>query len=170
MKSSNKNKNCKAVTLSTIHSAKGLEWEQVYLVDLVEGIIPERETIKAEKSGQNELLEEERRLFYVGMTRAKRRVTLCTMDYYHNKRVKASRFVREAALVMEGKPPQEILQKEAEVLQSDLVAGLVVSHKTFGKGVIVSEVGNVINVRFKDGSQRSFMKDFCEQQKLIWAD
>ena len=66
MKSSYKNKHSNAVTLSTIHSAKGLEWEQVYLIDLVEGIIPEQETIKAEQSGQKELLEEERRLFYVG--------------------------------------------------------------------------------------------------------
>jgi len=69
------------------------------------------------------------------------------------------------------KPSQEImLNREAATLQSNLATGLVVSHKTFGKGVIVSEVGNVINVRFKDGSQRSFMKDICEQQKLIWAD
>jgi DNA helicase-2/ATP-dependent DNA helicase PcrA len=45
MMSSHKNKHKNAVTISTIHSAKGLEWEQVYLIDLVEGIIPERETI-----------------------------------------------------------------------------------------------------------------------------
>lgn len=168
MKSSHKNNN--AVTLSTIHSAKGLEWENVYLVDLVEGIIPEQEAIKAEKEGVKESLEEERRLFYVGMTRAKKRVTLCTMDYYHNKRVKASRFVRETALVMEGKAPQKILAKEAASLSSDLAAGLVIFHKTFGKGVITYEEGNMIKVRFQDGSQRSFMKDICEKQKLIWAD
>ncbi|MEA4902554.1 ATP-dependent helicase [Desulfitobacterium sp.] len=170
MKTSYKNKNSNAVTLTTIHSAKGLEWENVYLVDLVEGIIPEQEAIKAEKDGVKDLLEEERRLFYVGMTRAKKRVTLCTTDYYHNKRVKGSRFVRETALVMEGKSPQKIYEKEAVSLSSDLVAGLVIFHKTFGKGVITYEEGNVIKIRFQDGSQRSFMKDFCEKQKLIWTD
>ncbi|MDR3541565.1 MAG: ATP-dependent helicase [Desulfosporosinus sp.] len=169
MKSSSKNKYSNAVTLSTIHSAKGLEWEQVYLVDLVEGVIPEREAIKADQSGQKDLLEEERRLFYVGMTRAKRQLTLCSMDYQHNKRVKTSRFVREVSLVMEGKKPEEVIRTEESTLQSELVAGLVVQHKVFGEGVIAKEDGNVILVSFKDGSQRTFLKDICEKQKLIWA-
>jgi DNA helicase-2/ATP-dependent DNA helicase PcrA len=50
-----------------------------------------------------------------------------------------------------------------------LVAGLVVEHKTFGEGVIIKEDGKVILVRFKDGTQRSFLKDICEKLKLIWA-
>ena len=166
--SSYKNKHSNAVTLSTIHSAKGLEWEQVYLIDLVEGIIPERETIKAEQGGKNELLEEERRLFYVGMTRAKRQLSLYSMNYYHQKRAKPSRFLREVNLVMQGKNPQEMIAKEASALKNDLVAGLVVQHKAFGEGVIVKDDGNVIIVRFKNGSQRTFMKDICENQKLIW--
>ena len=169
MRSSYKNRHNHAVTLTTIHSAKGLEWEEVFLIDLIEGIIPERETIKAEQSGQKELLEEERRLFYVGMTRAKRQLTLCSMDYHHQKRVKVSRFVREVSLVLAGKDPQEIILKEASTLQSDLVAGLVVQHKIFGEGVITRQDGNVIHVSFKDGSQRSFLKDICEKQKLIWS-
>ncbi|MGC7871173.1 ATP-dependent helicase [Desulfosporosinus sp. SYSU MS00001] len=169
MTSSYKNKHKNAVTLSTIHSAKGLEWEQVYLIDLVEGIIPERETIKAEQGGKNELLEEERRLFYVGMTRAKRQLTLCSMNYYHHKRVKASRFIREVNLVMQGKNPQEVIPQEVSSPMSDFVAGLVIQHKSFGEGVIVNDEGNVIVVRFKNGSQRSFMKDICAKQRLIWA-
>jgi len=169
MNSSYKKKDSNAVTLTTIHSAKGLEWEEVIVIDLVEGIIPERETIKAEQSGQKELIEEERRLFYVGMTRAKRHLTLCSVDYYHQKRVKVSRFVREVSHVLSGKNPQEISKNEQPTLQSDLVAGLVVQHKAFGEGAIIKEEGNVILVRFKDGTQRSFLKDICAQMKLIWA-
>lgn len=169
IRSSYKNWQNNAVTLSTIHSAKGLEWEQVYLIDLVEGIIPERETIKAEQSRKDELLEEERRLFYVGMTRAKRQLTLCTINYYHQKRVKASRFVREVNLVMQGKNPQQIILQGAAEFNSDLAAGSIVQHKAFGEGVIVKEDGNVVVVRFKNGSQRSFLKDICAKQKLIWA-
>ncbi|KJS47445.1 ATP-dependent helicase [Desulfosporosinus sp. BICA1-9] len=169
MMSSYKNKHNNAVTLSTIHSAKGLEWEQVYLIDLVEGIIPEGETIKAEQSGQSDSLEEERRLFYVGMTRAKRQLTLCSMSYYHHKRVKASRFLREVNLVSQGKNPLDITAKGVENQQSDLVKGLVVQHKAFGEGVIVKDDGNVIMVLFKNGAQRSFMKDICEKESLIWA-
>ncbi|WP_088186946.1 ATP-dependent helicase [Desulfosporosinus sp. FKA] len=169
MTSSYKNKHKNAVTLSTIHSAKGLEWEQVFLIDLVEGIIPERETIKAEQRGKNELLEEERCLFYVGMTRAKRQLTLCSMNYYHHKRVKVSRFIREVNLVLQGKNPQEVIPQEVSSPMSDFVAGLVIQHKSFGEGVIVNDEGNVMVVRFKNGSQRSFMKDICAQQRLIWA-
>ena len=163
-----KNKHSNSVTLSTIHSAKGLEWEQVYLIDLLEGIIPERETIKADKNGQKELLEEERRLFYVGMTRAKRQLTLCSVKYYLGKRVQTSRFVREADLVKRGKNPQEIIFEE-KTAQNEWAVGLVVEHKTFGEGVIVKEDDKVILVRFQDGAHRFFMKDICAQKKLIWA-
>lgn len=163
-----KNKQSNAVTLSTIHSAKGLEWEQVYLIDLVDGIIPEREAIKASRSSQKELLEEERRLFYVGITRAKKLLTLCSMDYYHRKKVKTSRLVREVTRIIEGKNPQDSISEEVASL-GDFAPGLVVEHKTFGEGVILREEENMITVRFKDGSQRSFLKEICEKQHLIWA-
>lgn len=70
---------------------------------------------------------------------------------------------------MQGKNPLEVASQEAANQQGDLVAGLVVQHKAFGEGVIVKEDGNVIEVRFKNGSQRSFMKDICTKQRLIWA-
>jgi len=164
MKVSYKKKHSNAVTLSTMHSAKGLEWERVYLLDLVEGVIPEND-----QRGQKELLEEERRLFYVGMTRAQQHLTLCSMDYYHNKHVKSSRFVRETSLVMKGENPEEVIRKETANMTSDFVVGLVIEHRTFGEGIIAKEDGNMILVHFKDGSQRSFMKDICEKQNLIWA-
>lgn len=169
MKSSYKNKYSNAVTLSTLHSAKGLEWDQVYLVDLIDGIIPEREAVKASQSGEKASIEEERRLFYVGMTRARKYLTLCSFDFYYHKRVKPSRFVREVALVREGKKPKDINSNEASLLHEDWGVGSIVEHKTFGEGVIIKEEGNVILVQFQDGSQRTFLKDICEKQNLIWA-
>ena len=50
------------------------------------------------------------------MTRAKRHLTICSMKYHHGKRVKASRFVREVDLVIQGKDPQEIVIEEASSL------------------------------------------------------
>ena len=70
-------------TLATLHAAKGLEWEQVFLVGVNEGTLPTHDAV----------VDEERRLFYVGITRAKRRLAL---SYRQNP----SRFLREAGLLV----------------------------------------------------------------------
>ncbi len=62
----------KPLVLSTIHSAKGLEWEDVYFIGLLEGVLPSGFAM-----GRDDEIEEEQRLFYVGVTRAKRNLYLC---------------------------------------------------------------------------------------------
>lgn len=84
-----------AVTLSTVHSAKGLEFDRVYMIDLVDGDFPSVTSIEASEKGKFELIEEERRLFYVGMTRAKHHLSLITMNSIGDKGVKPSRFLLE---------------------------------------------------------------------------
>lgn len=83
------------VTLSTIHSAKGLEFDRVYMIDLVDGDFPSISSIEACEKGRYELIEEERRLFYVGMTRAKYHLSLITMNNIGDKYVEPSRFILE---------------------------------------------------------------------------
>lgn len=83
------------VTLSTIHSAKGLEFKRVYMIDLIEEDFPTSSSIEDFESGQVESLEEERRLFYVGMTRAKEILDLITIDYKNESKVEDSRFLIE---------------------------------------------------------------------------
>ncbi len=78
------------VILSTVHSAKGLEFDTVYMVDLVEGEFP------GSGATIGDDLEEERRLFYVGMTRAKERLFLCYPLKRGGRWENASRFVKEA--------------------------------------------------------------------------
>lgn len=87
------NKN--TITLSTIHSAKGLEFENVYIIDLIDGEFPNISSIESYEKGNIELLEEERRLFYVGMTRAKKHLTLITTKYISDKLLEPSRFLIE---------------------------------------------------------------------------
>ncbi|HKM40882.1 MAG TPA: 3'-5' exonuclease, partial [Patescibacteria group bacterium] len=84
-----------AVTLSTVHSAKGLEFSNVYMIDLIDGDFPSISSIESSEKGKYDLIEEERRLFYVGMTRAKHHLTLMTMNSVGDKKVKASRFLLE---------------------------------------------------------------------------
>ena len=75
------------ITLATLHAAKGLEWERVFLIGASEGILPLTNT----STLTDAMLAEERRLFYVGMTRAK-------ADLHISYRGEPSRFIREAAL------------------------------------------------------------------------
>ena len=84
-----------AITLSTIHSAKGLEFKNVYIVDLIEGDFPNTTSIDEFNKGNIEVLEEERRLFYVAMTRAKESLNLITIANKNDKKVESSRFLLE---------------------------------------------------------------------------
>lgn len=84
------NANADSVTLATLHSAKGLEFRQVYLIDVNESVMPYKKAVLKRD------IEEERRLFYVGMTRAKEKLTICSVRKLRNKEVEASRFIREA--------------------------------------------------------------------------
>ncbi len=83
------------VVLSTIHAAKGLEFKNVYMIDLVDGDFPTSNSIQAFYNGNYDLLEEERRLFYVGMTRAKEVLDLVTIKNRNDKKVESSKFLVE---------------------------------------------------------------------------
>lgn len=78
------------VTLATLHSAKGLEYEIVYIVDVNEGVMPYKKAVLDSD------VEEERRMFYVGMTRAKRELYFSAVQEYNGKKVELSRFLQEA--------------------------------------------------------------------------
>ena len=91
----NSKDNSTGITLSTVHSIKGLEFERVYIVDLVEGDFPNQSSIESLDKGNKDLMEEERRLFYVGMTRAKKHLSLITLKSIGSKLLEPSRFLGE---------------------------------------------------------------------------
>ncbi len=80
------------VTLSTMHSAKGLEFEVVFVPSIVEEVIPHK------KSETLDQIEEERRLFYVAVTRAKSMLYLSEVSKRHDKKTKRSCFLKELGL------------------------------------------------------------------------
>jgi DNA helicase-2/ATP-dependent DNA helicase PcrA len=165
------------VTLMTLHNAKGLEFRAVYLIGMEEGIFPHSRSI--EEQG----VEEERRLCYVGMTRAMERLTLLhassRMLYGGRSYNLPSRFLDE---LPEGHVERDRLKpsswsnygapKQSQVAQRDDVPSLGtgdnVRHGTLGEGVVTRiEPGGVVTVRFADdGTERRLMLDYAPLEKI----
>lgn len=166
LKTSKSRKGENAVTLSTFHSAKGLEFERVYMVDLIEGIIPSSEDRKGGSTERNaELMEEATRLFYVGMTRAKNSLELIVYRERDGTKVDESPFVAnvrnlllspEQAGQQAPQKTEERRKKAREVSyhvkavrdRDELLSLNDVKHQVFGHGVIVKVNGDLIFVRF----------------------
>ena len=88
------------ITLMTLHAAKGLEFDGVFLIGLEEGVLPHTRSLQgSEEEKRKSAIEEERRLFYVGITRAKKRLffSFCQERFLHGKTSPSapSRFLKE---------------------------------------------------------------------------
>jgi DNA helicase-2/ATP-dependent DNA helicase PcrA len=165
------------VTLMTIHNAKGLEYRIVFLIGMEEGIFPHARSIE-----DNEV-EEERRLAYVGMTRAMERLTLThttARSLYGRREFNLpSRFLDElpATVARERLRPaswagyaqsaRQIAPREERELPA-LSTGDSVRHGSLGEGVVTRiEPGGVVTVRFAaDGSERRLMIEYAPLEKL----
>lgn len=160
-----------AITLTTLHSSKGLEFDRVYLIDLIDGILP---------SETEEAIEEETRLFYVGITRAIRHLELIS----YNKRFKASvvpsMFMNALKQIVS---PQELPKKASKsprkalkqyrndrtiTKESALIVGSKVKHVMFGEGEILAITSSTIKLSF-DAGIKQFMTDTCLQQGYLEA-
>lgn len=145
LKTSRRRKGDHAVTLSTLHSAKGLEFERVYMIDLAEGILPSSEDIKKHAAGDEEPMEEAVRLFYVGMTRAKRHLELLTYQERDGEKTAESRFVSHIRSLVE---PESDGGGAGKPVFSP---GEAVRHKVFGKGEVMGVHGDLIDISFAQG-------------------
>ena len=143
-----------AVTLMTMHSAKGLEFKVVFLVGMEDGIFPHQNAF-FESQG----LEEERRLCYVAITRAKERLYISNakrrMLYGKDVVNPPSRFIKEIdedLLEVENKNMFEGEKIDKKKYYSDDVVdykdGDIINHDVYGKGVVVSINGDIITVAF----------------------
>ena len=153
------------VQLMTLHSAKGLEFPLVFLTGMEEGLFPSNRSL--EESGR---LEEERRLAYVGLTRARQKLVLC---YAESRRLHGSetygtpsRFLREipAALLHEVRPKVNVSRPvygggyvEAPSA-SALRLGQRVRHASFGTGIVIDSEGSGpharVQVNFEDAGAK----------------
>ena len=167
-----------AVTLSTLHAAKGLEFPAVFVVGLEEGYLPH-----GQSADDPEELEEERRLLYVGMTRAKDELTLTTagrrLVYGKLQMRSPSRFLEEIpAEILEEReerraPAPKVFQREVEAEfeneePAPLRRGRRVRHPRYGYGVILSQEGSGdetrLTVYFDRAGKKKFIARYADLQ------
>ena len=176
--------------LSTLHASKGLEYDTVYLLDVMDGILPEKVLANPRTASKEELetYEEERRLFYVGVTRAKNQLNVFTTN-------KPSKFCSELLgkrNLMENQQKeyagikkwgdyspagtygikgngmyhgygtghgfQKQPGKSYQELADALGEGMIVKHKKFGEGVVVDMEGEHIRIQFGDNVKNMDLK------------
>ncbi len=178
----------RAVTLMTLHSAKGLEYPVVFLTGLEDGIFPHMRSL-----GDPDELEEERRLCYVGITRARERLYLChawsrtlfgSTDFYPPSRF-LSEIPEELVEVLgEARPVGGGAGAHREAVVSaainaatssspslrNLRVGDDVGHETFGEGVIIDLIGDGDKaeaiIRFRDVGEKRLLLAWAPLQKL----
>jgi len=142
------------VTFSTFHSSKGLEFDRVYMIDLVEGVIPSKDD-----QGNVELMEEATRLFYVGMTRSKKHLELLWYRERDGEKTTESSFVTAVRQIMNPSKHQTQTRSgdqqkipynpNAIKNRSELVIGKVIKHRVFGTGSILKVDDDQLYVQFQ---------------------
>lgn len=144
--------------LSTIHSSKGLEYQRVVLMDVADGLLPKALPEDGAADEEREAYEEERRLFYVGMTRAKDELEIITF----RKVGLSSSFSREI-FPPKKKPvpaaPKPVPAKKRDegqtlALSNACVPGIRLIHKAFGPGKLESRSGDVAVIAFDSGESK----------------
>jgi DNA helicase-2/ATP-dependent DNA helicase PcrA len=162
------------VTLMTLHNAKGLEFGAVFMVGMEEGVFPHSRSL------EEQMLEEERRLCYVGLTRAKERLTL---THAATRTLWGSRGYNLASRFLDELPSDEIERERlrpaswsgygaraAVVTRAapELSTGDSVRHATLGEGVVTRmDADGTVTVRFaSDGGERRLMLEYAPLERI----
>jgi len=170
--------------LSTIHGSKGLEYDNVYMIDVQDGIFPETVPYDIKQASRDEIgiYEEERRLFYVGITRAKNNLfifrthapSIFVKQLFYKKYVE--QMVRQQdinkTIKVSIKRSRDTAKKEVfneaeyNAFVYNLAEGVIVTHKMYGSGVVTAMDDSNVTILFAD-IEKVFNVKVLFQNKLI---
>ena len=161
-----------AINLLTFHASKGLEFNTVFLVDCMDGITPSSSALNQHLLHEEEEFEEERRLFYVAMTRARHQLQILSVANKHNMLFNRSVFVKDVHQILHPKsatesspqPKRTASGRSISELKSmnlttavDLKAyqvGVLIHHQRFGDGTIIDLEGEIATIQFEHEQKR----------------
>lgn len=157
--------------LSTIHSSKGLEYDTVYLLDVCDGVFPESVVKSVQSSNIDEVktYEEERRLFYVGVTRAKNELSVFTFG-------KGRSTFSDELLGKEKNAPENDVRTSAEAgasakdiadFASRFKEGTRIDHKMFGGGTVIEKEDDIVSVKLDNGETKKLSLKFLLERGLL---
>lgn len=152
------------IILTTAHSAKGLEFDTVVVLDATEYIFPAHSAIESLREGSIKEMEEEARLFYVACTRARNHLIIPTATVSEQAQVLPSRFIPR--LIKDKEP---IPVKAAQEGSLNLHTGMYLEHNTFGEGQVMSvnRERGTFQVFFRKFGSRTLSIDIVSKQGII---
>ena len=169
---SNEREGTEKISIMTLHSAKGLEFDYVFLPGWEEGIFPNQRSL--DENG-NKGLEEERRLAYVGITRARKKLSISFVNFrkqynYNVYRSIPSRFLSElpkknCELKLNQSLKEKRTKKIDHIKSNEFSVGTLVKHDDFGEGKVLGINGKKLQVKFKKFEEiMSIFSDFVKKQ------
>ncbi len=168
MSSADSSSDGQKVTLMTLHAAKGLEFPVVFIVGLEEGILPHARVYEA---GIAEL-EEERRLAYVGMTRARQELHLTyvqsRMQFGQRSYNQMSRFIGEMGnqIIAASRPSFQTKQEQEFFSDEPFSVGECVRSAAFGSGKIIDVDGLALTIEFDNGQVKKLNAEYARLEKI----
>ncbi|HPN54630.1 MAG TPA: UvrD-helicase domain-containing protein [Candidatus Moranbacteria bacterium] len=173
----NINQNEEAVHLMTLHSAKGLEFPVVFIAGLEEGILPHSRSMLSHAE-----MEEERRLMYVGLTRAKEKIYLL---FTRQRVLFGSTQMNSPSRFLEDIPEKLVTHNSYREAEQKIFASLLnknlkkkktpkgsfkggekVRHAEFGEGIVVSAAGDLVTVAFKKTGIKRLSAEYAKLKKI----
>ena len=154
----------------TMHAVKGLEFDYVFVIGVEEGLFPHLNSMNSEEE-----LEEERRLCYVAITRARKKLYIINarsrLLYGKISSNVPSRFIAEIGddlLDQEKKEPlfSNKINREEMMTDNDIKAGDLIEHDKYGKGVVMDIDGSIATIAFSKAGVKKLLKNHKAIKKV----